>query len=145
MKIIDREASINCPTAKFLNRDEFISLFPDQMPKKLDFIFKHNIPVEVENKVGEMLIDKYPNAVDVLKVEEKEEEVELDTEDVPEVEPPLKVERVNPSMMKDDRLEEMGYNDLKKLAVQQYNIPYKETFVKKPLLIAMIRREKDKE
>ncbi len=144
MKIIDREASRNCPTSKFLSRDEFISLFPGQMPRKMDFIFKHNIPVEVENKVGEMLIDKYPNAIDLLKVEEEQEAVELDIEDEPDVEPPLKVENVNPNVRKDDRLEEMGYNDLKKLAVQQYNIPYKETWVKKPLLIAMIRREKGK-
>ncbi len=143
MKIIDREASRNCPTSKFLSRDEFISLFPGQMPRKVDFIFKHNVPVDVEDKVGEMLIDKYPNAIDLLKVEEIEE-VESEVVEDKEVDPPLKVENVNPNVKKDDKLDGMAYNDLKKLAVQQYNIPQKETWVKKPKLIAMIRKEKER-
>ena len=143
MKIIDREASRNCPTSKFLSRDEFISLFPGQMPRKVDFIFKHNVPVDVEDKVGEMLIDKYPNAIDLLKVEEIEE-VESEVVEDKEVDPPLKVENVNPNVKKDDKLDGMAYNDLKKLSVQQYNIPQKETWVKKPKLIAMIRKEKER-
>ena len=62
MQLIDLECAPNCPSSKFLSRAEFSSIFPDEMPKKMSFIFKHGVPVEIDEDVANVLIDKYPKS-----------------------------------------------------------------------------------
>jgi|TARA_R100000501_G_C2577309_1_gene81885 hypothetical protein len=132
MKLIDREAIPNAPSSKFLSRDEVVKLFPGIMPKKMNFIFRYDIPMEVGDNVGEKLIDKYPNALEVDgKIEKMKDE------------PELKIEPVGVDKRKPDELDRMKYQALKSLAVQ-YGIPSRRTFVKKPELIALIRWKKEK-
>jgi|24BtaG_2_1085350.scaffolds.fasta_scaffold05381_3 hypothetical protein len=131
MRLIDKESESNCPTSKFLSRKEFAELFPDRMPRRMNFLFKYNVPLIVEEDIGIKLIDKYPNALDVCdKVEKLSDEPKLDVK-------PVSVEKG-----KSDELDKMKYQKLKALAVN-YGIPYKRTFVKKPELIALIRWKKN--
>mgnify|MGYP003146139586 CR=1 FL=1 len=113
MRLIDKDCQPHCPTSKFLNRKEFSALFPDKMPKRMNFIFKHKVPNEVDDNVGETLLKKYPDILVALDRKEPE---------------PF-----------DDGLDKMGYHELRAHAREQ-GISHKKTFVKKVELVGLIRK-----
>ena len=116
MDIVDRDTLPGCPTSKFLKKEEFSRYFPDaeHLPRRKNFLFKHKIPLRVDDEYGNLLLEKYPS-------------LEL-----------FKDPRI---VAQTDELNNMGYLDLKKLGVQ-YGMAWKETMVKKDVLIAKIRIKK---
>ena len=57
--IIDNFAEQGCKTSRFLTREELISVKPNFPQSRMNFIFKHNIPLEVEVGIGKLLVDKF--------------------------------------------------------------------------------------
>ena len=114
MRIIDNDCLPNCPTSKFLNREEFKKLFPDEMPKRMNFIFKHKVPHEVAVSVGEVLLGKYPALTDL--------------------------DRKEPEPV-DDGMDKMGYHDLRAFA-RECGVPHKKTFIKRTDLVDLVRKIK---
>ena len=102
--ILDRETVPNAPTSKFLTKDEIQKFDSEWIWNRQSFIFKHKIPLMVERKAAEVLVNKY--------------------------------ESVHFYDKKDD-YSKIKYNDLKRLAKSK-GVPYKETFIKKELLIEKI-------
>ena len=90
VQIIDSFAELGCKTSRFLTREEMFPVKPDYPQHRMNFIFKHEIPLEVEPGIGKLLVDKY----DTLDYAE-----ELKTEE--------------------DSLDEVDYNELKLLAVKK--------------------------
>ena len=63
MEIIDIDAVMNAPSSKFLKKEEFSHLYNnthEHLPHRKNFIFKHNIPLKVDDDVGDLLLRKYP-------------------------------------------------------------------------------------
>ena len=111
--IIDREASMGCPTSKFLNKKEIKTFDPAWNRWRMNFIFKCNIPLYVTDQVASLLVNKY----DSVEFKDGDEEMQVTVEEY---------------------YDEYSYIELKKLAVKN-GIPYKETFVKRDKLIDLIR------
>ena len=116
MDIIDIATLPGCPTSRFLKKEEFSRYFPDieHLPRRKNFLFKHKIPLRVDAECGNLLLKKYPS-LELFK-------------------DPMIVAQA-------DELNNMGYGELKKLGVQ-YGMAWKETMVKKDVLIAKIRIKK---
>ena len=114
--IIDREASMGCPTSKFLNKKEIHTFDPAWNRWRMNFIFKCNIPLYVTDQVASLLVNKY----DSVEFKDGDEEMQVTVEEY---------------------YDDYTYIELKKLAVKN-GIPYKETFVKRDILVKMIK-EKD--
>ena len=63
MDIIDIDAVMNAPSSKFLKKEEFKHLYGQEyehLPYRKNFIFKHNIPLKVNDDIGYILLKKYP-------------------------------------------------------------------------------------
>ena len=108
VQIIDSFAELGCKTSRFLTREEMFPVKPDYPQHRMNFIFKHEIPLEVEPGIGKLLVDKY----DTLDYAE-----EVKTEE--------------------NTLDEIGYNELKSLAVKKGINPH---FVKKDDLIEKLKK-----
>jgi|TARA_Y100000310_G_C20436793_1_gene694109 hypothetical protein len=57
---IDKHAEPNSPTSRFLLNKEFSGVV-DNRQNRLNFIFRHEIPLTIDRKVGELLTQKYPS------------------------------------------------------------------------------------
>ena len=73
--IIDHFAEEGCKTSRFLTKEELGSLKPDFPQSRMNFIFKHKIPLSVETGIGELLVDKF-NEVDYFKKENSYENMD---------------------------------------------------------------------
>jgi uncharacterized protein with ParB-like and HNH nuclease domain len=111
--ILDTAAEHGCPTSKFLTQKEIKTFDPAWNRWRMNFIFKHNIPLYVTDHVAKLLTDKY----DSLQYKDGDEEMQVTVEEF---------------------YDDYTYVELKKLAVKN-GIPYKETFVKRGQLIDLIR------
>jgi len=111
--VIDIEAMPNCPTSKFLTKEEVMEIDPNWNQNRINFIFKYNIPITVSIPMAKILVNKYSS----LQYKDGDEEVQTTEEEY---------------------YEEYTYNELKKLAVKS-GMPYKETFVKRDALIMKIK------
>ena len=114
--ILDKEASHGCPTSKFLTQKEIKTFDPGWNRWRMNFLFKHAIPLYVTDHVAKLLVDKY----DSLQYKDGDEEMQVTVEEF---------------------YDDYTYIELKKLAVKN-GIPYKEKFVKRDILVKMIK-EKD--
>ena len=116
MDVIDNETMPGCPTSKFLKKEEFAKFFPGQehLPRRKNFLFKHKVPLRVNDEYGSLLLEKYPS-LECFK------------------DPRIRAQK--------DELNEMGYIELKKLGIQ-YGMTARETMIKKDALIDMIRDKK---
>ena len=116
MDIVDRETLPGCPTSKFLKKEEFSRYFPDaeHLPRRKNFLFKHKIPLRVDDEYGNLLLEKYPS---------------------------LGLFKDPRIVAQPDELNNMEYVALKKLAMQ-YGMAWKETMIKKDMLIEKIRDKK---
>lgn len=113
MQIVDNDAIMNAPTSKFLKKEEYSHLYPgkEHMPHRKNYIFKYNIPLTVNDNLGNLLLSKYFN----LK------RVDLD----------------NTINIISEKLYNMSYNKLKNVAVK-HGYKYRQVMVKKEKLIQMI-------
>ena len=57
--VIDSFAELGCKTSRFLTKDELRDVKPDFPQSRMNFIFKHNIPLSVETGIGKLLVDKF--------------------------------------------------------------------------------------
>ena len=124
MWIVDNDTVAHAPTSKFIDRKEFNDIYPDtEHVKRLNYIFKHRIPLQVSAKEGSVLVCKYPSVVECNEWGEE----------------------INEMMNETLKIKEMPWGDLKSYAVKECGIPFKETTVKRDELEALIinRRFKD--
>ena len=124
MWIVDNETVAHAPTSKFIDRKEFSDIYPEtEHVKRLNYIFKHRIPLQVSSKEGAVLVCKYPSVVECNEWGEE----------------------INEMMNETLKIKEMNWNELKSYAVKECGIPFKETTVKRDELEALIinRRFKD--
>ena len=124
MWIVDNETVAHAPTSKFIDRKEFNEIYPDtEHVKRLNYIFKHRIPLQVSSKEGSVLVCKYPSVVECNEWGEE----------------------INEMMNETLKIKEMPWRTLKSYAVKDCGIPFKETTVKRDALEALIinRRFKD--
>lgn len=61
LNYIDQQAERFSPTSRFLLRSEFGEILPEVRQNRLNFIFRHNIPLRLDPRVGRLLIKKYPS------------------------------------------------------------------------------------
>ena len=124
MWIVENETVAHAPTSKFIDRKEFNEIYPDtEHVKRLNYIFKHRIPLQVSAKEGSVLVCKYPSVVECNEWGEE----------------------INEMMNETLKIKEMPWGTLKSYAVKDCGIPFKETTVKRDELEALIinRRFKD--
>ena len=124
MWIVDNETVAHAPTSKFIDRKEFNEIYPDtEHVKRLNYIFKHRIPLQVSSKEGAVLVCKYTSVVECNEWGEE----------------------INEMMNETLKIKEMPWGTLKSYAVKDCGIPFKETTVKRDELEALIinRRFKD--
>ena len=124
MWIVDNETVPHAPTSKFIDRKEFNEIYPDtEHVKRLNYIFKHRIPLHVSSKEGAVLVCKYSSVVECNEWGEE----------------------INEMMNETLKIKDMRWSELKSYAVKECGIPFKETTVKRDALEALIinRRFKD--
>ena len=124
MWLIDNETVAHAPTSKFIGRKEFKEIYPEtEHVKRLNYIFKHRIPLQVSAKEGAVLVCKYPSVVECSEMGEE----------------------INEMMNETIKIKDMDWNELKSYAVKDCGIPLKEAMVKRKELEKIIinRRFKD--
>ena len=124
MWIVDNETVAHAPTSKFIDRKQFNDIYPDtEHVKRLNYIFKHRIPLHVSSKEGAVLVCKYSSVVECNEWGEE----------------------INEMMNETLNIKDMRWSELKSYAVKECGIPFKETTVKRDALEALIinRRFKD--
>ena len=124
MWILDNETVPHAPTSRFIDRKEFNDIYPEtEHVKRLNYIFKHRIPLQVSSKEGAVLVCKYPSVVECNEWGEE----------------------INEMMNETLKIKEMDWNDLKSYAVKECDIPFKETTVKRDALEKLIINRKFKD
>ena len=124
MWIIDNDTIPHAPTSKFIDRKEYIEIYPaEDHQKRLNYIFKHKIPLQVSAKEGSVLVCKYPSVVECSEWGEE----------------------INEMMNETLKIKEMPWGDLKSYAVKECGIPFKETTVKRDALESLIINRKFKD
>ena len=117
MWIIDNETVPPAPTSKFIDKKEFKEIYSDmENVKRLNYIFKHKIPLQVSAKEGAVLVCKYPSVVECTEWGEE----------------------INEMMETTNKIKAMAWGDLKSFAVKDCGIPFKETTVKRDELEKLI-------
>ena len=61
--LIDRQTVQNAPTSRFLTKEEMKNIDSNWIWHRKSFIFKHEIPLNVDLKVANALVDKYDSVV----------------------------------------------------------------------------------
>ena len=109
VQIIDSQTEPGCPTSYFLTRKEIADISPNFLGHRVNFLFKHKIPLSVESGYGKLLVGKY----ECLKYDGVVEKLEV-------------------------QLDSLDYQALKKLAFEK-GVAWKDTYVSKPDLIEKIK------
>ena len=124
MWVLDNDTVPHAPTSKFIDKKEFKEIYPEtEHVKRINYIFKHRIPLQVSAKEGAVLVCKYPSIVECTE----------------------RGEEINEMMNETLKIKEMDWNDLKSYAVKDCGIPFKETTVKRDALEALIINRKFKD
>jgi hypothetical protein len=124
MWLVDNETIPHAPTSKFVSKKEYVEIYPEEgHQKRLSYIFKHRIPLQVSAKEGAVLVCKYPSVVECNEWGEE----------------------INELMNETLKIKEMAWGDLKSYAVKECGIPFKETTVKRDALEALIINRKFKD
>ena len=117
MWIVDTDTVAHAPTSKFIDRKEFNDIYPDtEHVKRLNYIFKHRIPLHVSSKEGAVLVCKYSSVVECTEWGEE----------------------INEMMDTTNKIKAMAWHDLKSFAVKDCGIPFKETTIKRDALENLI-------
>lgn len=75
MKLIDTRATLTAPTSLFLTRAEFKELYPHKLNSRMNYLFKHDQPKEVDKDEAQLLLKKYSH---VIRWEKRLEIIETD-------------------------------------------------------------------
>jgi hypothetical protein len=59
VRIIDKQTVPNAPTSRFLTKKEMEAINRDWIWHRKSYIFKHKIPLVVDRKEADVLIEKY--------------------------------------------------------------------------------------
>ena len=102
VQIIDSFAELGCKTSRFLTKEEILPVKPDYHQHRMNFIFKHEIPLEIEPGIGRLLVDKY-DTLDYVE-EVKVEEITLDEMNYSELKFLAAKKGINPHFVKKDSL-----------------------------------------
>ncbi|MEE9573222.1 MAG: hypothetical protein V3W20_09255 [Candidatus Neomarinimicrobiota bacterium] len=81
MQLIDTRATKVSPSSIFLTRAEYRELYPHMMGTRINYIFKHDQPKEVNNDEAKLLLKKYPHVITwkkKIELGETERHKELD-------------------------------------------------------------------
>ena len=116
MKLRDTQSQPNCPTSRFLTKEELLKGTDSTHPSRLNFIFRHNIPLSVRDDQANVLIKKYPSIQPFYAKEE-----------------PKKVTKPN-------GISKKPYKELQKIA-REKGYTFKETMVKKDILLKMLENK----
>lgn len=65
MKCEDLAARPNRPTSRFISREEYAKIFPLEVKRRRDFVFKEHTVHDLPEKVSKFLIKKYDSVVEV--------------------------------------------------------------------------------
>jgi len=135
INIIDRDTMPGCPTSRFLRKEEIASHNPDSalMQSRINFIFRHEIPLPVDKEYAAILIEKYPSIERWM-----EEKIPPDPQEID----PFPGEELEEIPMTFKQLIEIQYTELKKIAVKK-GIPFKETCIKRELLAKKVKEIMD--
>ena len=129
--VIDNQTIPNAPTSRFLKKSEYAHLYEtdilEHTPSRMNWIFKHNKAEDIKDELAKILENKYSS----LEIINREPEIPVQSK-ISDIE---LLDQVG-------KLDDIGYNDLKKLAVDKYQFKYRETMVKKTKLIEMIQQKK---
>ncbi|MBS3741976.1 MAG: hypothetical protein KGY74_07650 [Candidatus Cloacimonetes bacterium] len=63
MEIKDTAAKRNLPKSRFVSRKEYANLFPERVPRRINYVFKKDVTIEVPENLGKMLIKKYDSII----------------------------------------------------------------------------------
>ena len=117
MWVIDNETVPHAPTSKFVSKGEYADIYPDDdQQRRLSYIFKHKIPLQVSAKEGSVLVCKYLSVVECTEWGEE----------------------INEMMNTTNKIKAMTWSDLKSFAVKDCGIPFKETTIKRDDLEQLI-------
>lgn len=116
MKLKDTATQVNCPTSRFLTKEELMKGADSTHPTRMNFIFRHGIPLSVRDDHAKVLMKKYPTIQSFY--DEKK---------------PKKVKKV-------DGFEGKSYKELQKIA-REKGYSFKETMVKKDVLLEMLKEK----
>ena len=117
MWIIDNDTIPHAPTSKFKDQKEFKEVYPEtEHVKRLNYIFKYKIPLQISAKEGAVLVCKYPSVVECTEWGEE----------------------INELMETTNKIKAMAWGDLKSFAVKDCGIPFKETTIKRNALESLI-------
>ena len=131
VNIVDKDTLPGCPTSRFLKKEEIVSHNPDSglMQSRVNFLFKHKIPLAVDKGYATILIDKYPSierwAEEIIPPDPKE----ID---------PFPGEELKEVPMTLQQLNEMPYTELKKLDVKK-GMLFKDTCIKREELSRKVK------
>ena len=110
MWLMDNDTVPHAPTSKFISKDEYHDVYPeDGHQRRLSYIFKHKIPLQISAKEGAVLVCKYPSVVECTEWGEE----------------------INELMNATNKIKAMTWLDLKSFAVKDCQIPFKETTIKR--------------
>jgi len=113
MKLIDTRATDTMPTSLFLSRAEFKELYPHKLNSRINYIFKFDQPMDVNDEEAKLLMKKYPH---VVRWDKSGETVETN---------------------RHQELGKMKYTELKKHGIT-LGLEYKDMMIKRPELIELI-------
>jgi len=117
MWIIDNDTIPHAPTSKFISKGEYVEVYPSEdHQRRLSYIFKHKIPLQVSAKEGAVLVCKYQSVVECTEWGEE----------------------INELMDTTNKIKAMTWSDLKSFAVKDCGIPFKETTIKREALENLI-------
>ena len=117
MWIIDNDTIPHAPTSKFIDQKEFKEVYPEtEHVKRLNYIFKYKIPLQISAKEGAVLVCKYQSVVECTEWGEE----------------------INELMETTNKIKAMAWGDLKSFAVKDCGIPFKETTIKRNALESLI-------
>lgn len=110
MYLLDIDTTPGTKTSRMITRGEHKELYPAiEHSRALSYIFRHKIPVDVPEDQAKVLLKKYPT----LQM----------TNDCGEI-------TINNTELK-AKLDDLDWHALKKYAVEQCGMPYKETNIKR--------------
>tara|TARA_R100000808_G_C2121905_1_gene133025 strand:- start:77 stop:430 length:354 start_codon:yes stop_codon:yes gene_type:complete len=63
VRLMDTQTRMNCPTSRFLKKEEIKDKTSETHPGRINFIFRFNMPLEVKSSYAKILMAKYPSVV----------------------------------------------------------------------------------
>jgi len=115
MKLKDTGTQPNCPTSRFLTKEDLKKETDSTHPTRMNFIFRHGVPLSLRDDHAKVLMKKYPTVIPFDQgVKQKKKEVSYGN---------------------------ISYKELQKLA-REKGYTFKETMVKRDVLLELLKGKK---